>query len=117
MSKSDVRTMYFSKYTPQEVSGVFGPKSNSKLASDLQRRDPATYVAMKQTAVYRDGLVPETMLPLKSRLTPEQLEENYRVGTAEAKDDSINVPDELADRLNIPRGSRMKFDALQSLMK
>lgn len=65
------------QYTTEQVRQIFGPGSNSRAASELQRRNPTAYSEMKLCAVYRDNILPETTLAHSARLTKEQIEEHH----------------------------------------
>jgi hypothetical protein len=106
----------FAKFTKEEVTQVFGPGSDSRKAYELSKRQPNLYAAMKQAAVYNFGLLPEAMLPRASQLTRDQLELKRRADLAAQKDELIEVPMPVCDRLGLPHGTRVTWDKLQKSM-
>ena len=107
---------FFSKYPTEMVRKVFGKSSSSLTAHQLFRRDPQAYREMKVTAVYRDRILGEDSLPLKERLTKDQLEQKYKADRAVAQDDLIEVPHALCDRLGLQYGTRVTYEQLQKSM-
>ena len=112
----DPTIQFFSKYSPEQIRAVFGKGSSSLTAHQLMKRDPNSYLEMKITAVYRDRILGEDSLPLKSRLTKDQLEAKYKADRAAAQDNLIPLPNELADRLGLPIGTRVSWEQLQKTM-
>ena len=112
----DPTLSFFSKYPTDMVKKVFGKGSSSLTAHQLFRRDPQAYKEMKVAAIYRDRILGEDSLPLKERLTKDQLEEKYRQDKAAAEDNLIPMPNELADRLGLARGTRVTYEQLQKSM-
>jgi hypothetical protein len=112
----DPTVSFFSKYSPDQIKAVFGKGSSSLTAHQLMKRDPASYLEMKVTAVYRDRILGEESLPLKSRLTKDQLEEKYRQDKAAAQDDLIPLSPVLAARLGVPENTKVTWDNFQRLM-
>jgi|GEM_PF-3357112 hypothetical protein len=100
------------QFSEEQVKSIFGPASNSGLAHQLIRRDPAKYAAMKQVACYRDNLIPESALPLDSRLTKQELEEHHERQTA---GDLIPVPLDLAAQFGIAPGTRLPKSKVRAL--
>ena len=112
----DPTIQFFSKYTPEQIRAVFGKGSSSLTAHQLFRRDPKSYQEMKVVAVYRDRILGEDSLPLKQRLTKDQLEAKYKADRAAAEDNLIAIPDVLAARLAVPVGTKVSFETLEKLM-
>lgn len=108
----DVTTQFFSKYTPEQIRAVFGKGSSSLVAHQLFRRDQKSYEEMKVVAVYRDRILGEDSLPLKQRLTKDQLEQKYKADRAAAQDDLIEVPPAVCDRLHIQHGTKFSYEQL-----
>jgi hypothetical protein len=106
----------WSTHTRDQVGAIFGPGSDSRKAADLARRDPALYNSLKQAAVYSFSLLPEEMLNRASRIKKEDREAAYRAAHAAAKDNLIPLPNELADRLGVPWGTRVTYEQLQKSM-
>ncbi len=112
----DPTIQFFSKYTPEQIRAVFGKGSSSLTAHQLQKRDPQAYQEMKVVAVYRERILGEDSLPLKQRLTKDQLEAKYKADRAAAEDNLIPIPNELAERLGLPIGTRVSWEQLQKTM-
>ncbi len=112
----DVTTQFFSKYTPEQIRAVFGKGSSSLTAHQLFRRDQNSYREMKITAVYRDRVLGEDSLPLKDRLTKEQLEQKYKADRAAAEDNLFTLPPALADRLGLDRNTRVTYEQLAATL-
>lgn len=106
----------FTTHKREAVTEIFGPGSDSRKAAELARRDPALYNSLKQSACYEFGLLPEAMLPLRSRVKKEDIEARHRANLAAAKDDLIPLSQELSDRLGLPIGSRVTFAQLQATL-
>lgn len=106
----------FNKYTEEEVKAVFGPSSDSRRAVELQKREPKIYAEMKQSAAYVFRLIPESTIPFANRISKADLEESYRQEKATERDELVPMPDQLADRLGVPRGTKKKFEDLKVLM-
>ena len=70
----------------------------------------------QQALHYRDRILGEDSLPLKSRLTKDQLEAKYKADRAAAEDNLIPIPNELAERLGLPIGTRVSWEQLQKTM-
>src|SRR6266404_881498 len=111
MSASNERD--FAKFTKEEVTQVFGPGSDSRKAYELSKFDPARYAALKQAAVYSYGLVAESMLPMKSRISKQALEDKRRSDMAKQKDELIEVPPAVCDRLGLQYGTKVTYEQLQ----
>jgi hypothetical protein len=112
----DPTIQFFSKYTPEQIRAVFGKGSSSLTAHQLQKRDPKAYQEMKVVAVYRERILGEDSLPLKQRLTKDQLEAKYKADRAAAEDNLIAIPETLAARLAVPVGTKVSFETLEKLM-
>jgi hypothetical protein len=112
----DPTISFFSKYTPEQIRAVFGKGSSSLTAHQLFRRDKKSYEEMKVTAVYRDRILGEDSLPLKDRLTKDQLEQKYKADRAAAEDNLFTLPPALADRLGVPHSTRVTYEQLQKSM-
>jgi hypothetical protein len=112
----DPTIQFFSKYTPEQVRAVFGKGSSSLTAHQLQKRDPQAYRELKLCAIYRERILGPESIPFKERLTPEQLENKYKADRAAAQDNLIPLPNELAERLGLPVGTRVSWEQLQKTM-
>jgi hypothetical protein len=106
----------FAKFTREEVAQVFGPGSDSRKAYELSKYNPAKYAALKQAAVYSFGIVAESMLPRAHQLTREQLDKKARADAAAQKDELIEVPHQVCDRLGLPYGTKVTWEQLQKSM-
>lgn len=106
----------YAKFTRDEVERVFGPKSNSAEAARMAKFEPQKYAALKQSAAYIHGVVAEAMLPRASQLTREQREAKTRADLAAQKDELIEVPVAMCDRLGLPHGTRVTWENLQKSM-
>jgi hypothetical protein len=115
-SEVDVTTQFFSKYTPEQIRAVFGKGSSSLVAHQLFRRDQKSYEEMKIVAVYRDRVLGEDSLPLKQRLTKDQLEQKYKADRAAAEDNLFTLPPALADRLGLDRNTRVTYEQLAATL-
>jgi hypothetical protein len=112
----DPTISFFSKYSPEQIRSVFGRGSSSLTAHQLQKRDPQAYQEMKVVAVYRDRILGEDSLPLKQRLTKDQLEAKYKADRAAAQDNLIPIPDALADRVGLQRGTKATYENLCKML-
>ena len=106
----------YARFSRQEVEEIFGPKSDSLKAARLAKTDPEKYTALKQSGAYIHGIIAPAMLPRSSQLTREQLDVKARADVAAQKDDLIAIPDVLADRMKVERGTRVSFENLQKLL-
>ncbi len=106
----------YSKFSRAEVEEVFGPKSNSLKAAQMAKFQPDLYAALKQSAAYIHGIIAPAMLPRSSQLTREQLDAKARADAAAQKDEKILLPEEIADRLHLPFGTRMTFAQIQTAL-
>jgi hypothetical protein len=113
MSTTDLS---FMAIEPEKVRNIFGPGSSSQAAHELSRRSPETYLAYKKNAVYALRIVPEDSLSRQHRVKKEILEQHAVAALAAEKNDKIAVPDSLADRLSLPRGTRCDYATLRTLM-
>jgi hypothetical protein len=116
MSVTPNKPLTFYRHSPQEVSKYFGKASSSKAASELAKTSKSLYDEFKQAAVYRDGLLAEATLPAALRVKREDIQGHFRQEVAAIQNGLIKVPDELADRLSIPKNSAVTYDVLQKLM-
>jgi hypothetical protein len=64
----------FAKIQRSEVDELFGPKSNSRKAAEMLKHDPDRYHAIKQAGCYIFGTISEAMLPVKHRISKQDLE-------------------------------------------
>jgi hypothetical protein len=106
----------YAKFSRAECEEVFGPKSKSLKAAQMAKFQPDLYAALKQSACYTHGIIAEAMLPRAHQLTREQLDKKARADAAAAQDNLIPLPNELADRLGVPWGTRVTYEQLQKSM-
>jgi hypothetical protein len=107
----------FMNHDPEKVRRIFDG-SDSRAAHELSRRDPNLYISFKQAAVYHPALriVPESALSRQYRVKKEDLEAHAVAALAAEKNDKIMVPDALCDRLLLPKGSKVDYSILRTLM-
>jgi|ERR1700730_16987850 len=103
----------YSKFSRAEAEEVFGPKSNSLKAAQMAKFQPDLYAALKQSAAYIHGIIAPAMLPRSSQLTREQLDAKARADAAKQKDELIEVPMQVCDRLGLPYGTKVTYEQLQ----
>jgi len=112
----------FAKIPRSEVEELFGcpkpggPKADSRKAADMLKFNPERYHAAKQAGCYIFGTISESMVPVKYRISKQDLEAKRRADMAKQKDDLIPLPQELTDRLNLPLGTRMTFAQVQAIL-
>jgi hypothetical protein len=106
----------YATFSRAEVEEVFGPKSNSLKAAQMAKFEPQKYAALKQSACYTHGIIAEAMLPRSSQLTREQLDQKAKADAAAQRDEKILLPEEIADRLHLPFGTRMTFAQIQTAL-
>ena len=106
----------FDKFTKEEVTAVIGPGSDSRKAAEMAKHRPELYAALKQSACYTHGIIAPAMLPRSSQLTREQLDAKRRADAAAQKNELIEVPPQVCDRLGLPHGTRVSWENLQKTM-
>lgn len=100
----------YARFSRAECEEIFGPKSNSLKAAQMAKFQPDLYAALKQSSCYTHGIIAEAMLPRSSQLTREQLAEKARADAAKQKDELIEVPMQVCDRVGLPYGTKLSYE-------
>jgi hypothetical protein len=106
----------WTSHTRDQVSQIFGAGSDSRLAAETARRNPALYNSLKQAAVYSFSILPEEMLNRANRIKKEDREAQHRANLAAQKDDLIEVPPAVCDRLGLQYGTKVTWENFQKTM-